>query len=115
MFSSPEKNVFDHTTRVYPVYFHYPFRKDDDISIELPLGWKVSSLAKPVDQNGKAVAYVIKTEDNKGTLHLTRLLRSDLMMVAKENYPALRQFFQLVRTGDEEQIVLQPGSNSAGN
>jgi hypothetical protein len=28
-------------------------------------------------------------------------------------YSALRTFFQLVRTGDEEQIVLQPGSASA--
>jgi hypothetical protein len=46
---------------------------------------------------------------------LTRTLRSDLMMIPKENYPALRAFFQLVRTGDEEQVVLQPGSAAAGN
>jgi len=37
------------------------------------------------------------------------------MMVPKENYAALRAFFQMVRTGDEEQVVLQPGSSSAGN
>jgi hypothetical protein len=30
-------------------------------------------------------------------------------------YPALRNFFQAVRTGDEEQIVLQPGTASASN
>jgi hypothetical protein len=54
-------------------------------------------------------------EDKSGTLHLTRTLRSDLGMVPKENYPALRTFFQLVRTGDEEQVVLQPGSSAAVN
>jgi len=42
-------------------------------------------------------------------------LRCDLMMVPKENYAALRGFFQAVRTGDDEQVVLQPGGSSARN
>jgi len=115
LFSAPEKGVFDNANRVHSVYFHYSYRKVDDITIELPLGWKLSSLAKPVDQDLKAAAYGIKAEEKGGSLHLTRNLRSDLMMVPKENYAALRAFFQLVRTGDEEQVVLQPGSSSAGN
>jgi ABC-type phosphate transport system substrate-binding protein len=97
------------------VYFHYPYQKTDDITIELPLSWKVSSLAKPMSQDAKAAGYDMKTEDKGGNVHLTRSLRSDLMMIPKENYPALRAFFQLVRTGDEEQVVLQPGNAAAGN
>jgi hypothetical protein len=115
LFSAPEKNVFDHPTRVYPVCFQYAYRKVDDVSIELPLGWKVSSVAKPVDRDVKAAAYTMAAEDKSGTLHLTRTLRSDMWMVPTENYPALRNFFQLVRTGDEEQVVLQPGSSTAVN
>jgi len=115
LFSAPERGVFDNASRVHAVYFHYPYRKVDDVTIELPLSWKLSSLAKPVDQDVKAAAYGMKAEEKGGSLHLTRNLRSDLMMVPKENYPALRAFFQLVRTGDEEQVVLQPGNTSAGN
>jgi len=115
LFSAPEKNLFEHAGRVYPVYFHYPYRKIDEISVQLPLGWKLGSLAKPVDRDVKAAAYVMKAEDQGGNLHLTRSIRSDLMMVPKENYTALRAFFQAVRTGDEEQVVLQPGSTAAGN
>jgi hypothetical protein len=115
LFSAPEKGVFDNAGRVHAVYFHYPYRKVDDVTIELPLGWKLSSLAKPIDQDVKAAAYGMKAEDRGGNLHLTRSLRSDLVMVPKENYPALRAFFQLVRTGDEEQVVLQPGNAAAGN
>ena len=115
LFSSPEKSIFEHSGRVHPVYFHYPYRKIDDITIELPLGWKVSSLAKPVDQDVKAAAYTMRSEDNSGSLHVTRVLRSDLVMVPANSYGALRAFFQVVRTGDEEQVVLQPGSSSAGN
>ncbi len=115
LFSSPEKSIFEHSGRVHPVYFHYPYRKIDDITIELPLGWKVASLAKSVDRDVKAAAYTMKSEDNSGSLHLTRLLRSDLVMVPPNSYGALRSFFQVVRTGDEEQVVLQPGSSLAGN
>jgi hypothetical protein len=110
LFSAPEKGVFENAGRTHPAYFHYPYQKVDDITIDLPLGWKLGSLAKPVDQDAKAAGYMMKAEDHAGVLHLTRLLRSDLSIVPKENYPALRAFFQLVRTGDEEQIVLQPGS-----
>lgn len=110
LFAAPEKGVFDNASRIHSVYFHYPYRKVDEISIELPLGWKLSSLAKPVDQDVKAAAYQLKAEEHGGSLHLTRTLRSDLVMVPKENYPALRAFFQLVRTSDEEQVVLQPGA-----
>jgi hypothetical protein len=115
LFSAPEKNVFDHPTRVYPVCFQYAYRKVDDVTIELPLGWKVSSVAKPVDRDAKAAAYTMTAENKSGSLHLTRILRSDLWMVPTENYPALRNFFQSVRTGDEEQVVLQPGSSTAVN
>ena len=115
LFSAPEKGLFENAGRTHMVYFHYPFQKVDDVTIELPLGWKVSSLAKPVDNDAKAAVYTMKVEEHNGTLHLSRILRSELMMVPKENYAALREFFQGVRTGDEEQVVLQPGGASVGN
>jgi hypothetical protein len=34
-------------------------------------------------------------------------------MVGKENYPILRNFYQLVKTEDEQQVVLLPGGTSA--
>jgi hypothetical protein len=113
LFSSAEKGLFEHSGRVYPVYFHHPYQKADDITIQLPLGWKVASLAKPISRDAKAAAYTITSDEKSGTLHLTRMLRSDLFMVPKENYDVLRAFFETVRTGDEEQVVLLPGSTSA--
>jgi hypothetical protein len=109
LFSSSEKQVFDHTSRTYAVYFQYPYEKTDSISVELPLGWKVGTLPAHQNQDAKAAVYILKAEEKNGTLQLTRTLRSDLFMIPKENYSALRQFFQVVRTGDEEQIILQPG------
>jgi len=37
------------------------------------------------------------------------------VMVAKENYSILRGFYQLVKTQDEQQVVLQPAGTSAAN
>jgi hypothetical protein len=115
LFSATEKQLFEHASRVHPVYFRYPFLKEDDVSIELPPGWKVSSVPKELNQDAKAVAYVLKVQDDKGTLHLTRVLRCDLLMIEAKLYPTLRTFFQTVRTGDEEQVVVQPGAAAAAN
>jgi hypothetical protein len=46
---------------------------------------------------------------------MTRKLKVDFMILEAKYYPALRNFYQTVRTGDEEQIVLQPASASASN
>jgi transglutaminase-like putative cysteine protease len=113
LFSAAEKPLFEHANRVYPVYLHFPFEKQDDLAIELPLGWKVSSLPKELNADSKAVAYLLKVQDDQGTLHLTRLVRCNLISVETKLYPALRAFYQTVRTGDEEQIVMQPGATAA--
>jgi Domain of Unknown Function with PDB structure (DUF3857)/Transglutaminase-like superfamily len=115
LFSATEKQLFEHAHRVYPVYLHYPFEKQDDVTIELPLGWKVNSVPKELNADSKAVVYVLKVEDNKATLHLTRLLRINLIVLEQKLYPALRSFYQTVRTGDEQQIVMQPGAAAANN
>jgi hypothetical protein len=115
VFTGAEKHTFEHANRVYPIYFEYPYQTMDDVTIELPSGWQVSSVPPGKDQDGHVVGYSLKVENGKNTLHLTRKLIVDFMMLDPKYYPALRNFFQVVRTGDEEQIVLQPGSATASN
>ena len=115
IFSASEKRVFEHTQRVHPIYFEYPFEKMDDVTIALPVGWQVSSLPPAKSQDGKVVLYSLKAENDKNTIHLSRKLKVDLLLLEPKYYPALRNFFQVVRTGDEEQVVLQPVGASASN
>jgi len=116
IFTGAEKHIFEHTNRVHPIYFDYPYEKDDDITITLPLGWRVDSVPAPYIQNGgHVVVYSIKAEDGKTTLHLTRKLSVDFLMLDPKYYMALRNFFQGVRSEDEQQIVLLPGTASASN
>ena len=115
IFTTGEKGVFEHASRVQPIYFEYPYQKADDLTISLPLGWQVSSLPKTQDQNGSVIVYNLKVEQGPGTLRLTRKLTFDILLVEQKYYGALRNFFQAVRNGDGEQIVLQSGEIHASN
>jgi uncharacterized protein DUF3857 len=115
LFSATEKHLFEHADRTWAVYFLYPYKKVDDLTIELPLGWQVGNLPKDADTDAKAAEYILKVENQKNGLHIQRTLRSDLMVIPKESYPVLRNFFSSVRTQDDQQIVLQPGASSAAN
>jgi hypothetical protein len=113
LFGAPEKHVFEHAARVHPIYFDFPTARMDDVTIELPLDWKVNSVPPAHKDEGKVCSYNTSAENHLGTLHLTRKLNIDVLLLDAKYYGALRQFFQVVKTGDEQQIVVQPGGISA--
>jgi hypothetical protein len=113
LFSASEKRIFEHANRVRPIYFEYPFQKVDDVSIELPAGWQAASVPPAKNVDGHIVSYALKAESENGTVRVARKLNVDFVLLDTKYYPALRNFFQAVRTGDEEQIVLQPVAASA--
>jgi len=112
-FSAGEKHLFEHANRVWPIYFRFPFKATDDVSIHLPEGWKAESVPAPVDRDLKGAEYSMKAEKSDTTVHVARVLREDLIIVEKENYSVLRGFFQFVKAQDEQQVVLQPATAAA--
>jgi len=115
VFTAGEKSTFEHSNRVHPIYFRYPHEKVDDITISLPYGWQVSSVPKAQETDAHVVHYQMKVDADASSLHLTRKVSIDLMMLDVKYYPALRGFFEVVRTGDGSQIMLQPGEVHASN
>ena len=115
VFVAGEKGVFEHASRVQPIYFEYPYQKIDDLTITLPPGWQVSSVPKPQDINAKAIVYSAKVEQGAESLRLTRKFTIDVLLIEQKNYPALRNFYQAVRTSDAVQVVVQPGEIHAKN
>jgi hypothetical protein len=115
LFSAREKHIFDHAERVHPVYFEYPYAESDDITIQLPAGWRVSNLPHGWQDSGKIVTYSLTLEDSKEKVHLTRNLTVEFILMESRYYSALRDYFQQIKTSDDEQIVLEPGAARAGN
>lgn len=109
VFGATEKHVFDHANRVHPIYLDFPSQRLDDITISLPTGWQVATIPAPYNQDGRIVLYDLKVENKNNVLHVARKLDLNFMLIDQKYYSALRSFFQAVKTGDEEQIVLQPG------
>lgn len=115
LFSATEKHVFDHTSRVHAIYFEFPSEKSDDVTIQTPLGWQVASAPPGKNQDGHIVTYYLKVESSGSTLHVTRKLNIDILVLENKYYMALRDFFHGVRVGDEQQVILQPIGVPAGN
>jgi hypothetical protein len=115
VFTAVEKHTFEHAGRVHPIYFEYPYEKTDDVTIDLPPGWQVGSVPAARDKDAHVAGYTLRVEQTDKTLHLSRMLKMNFLLVDSKYYGALRDFFEQVRTGDEEQIVLQPGTASASN
>ena len=66
IFTAAEKGTFEHANRVHPIYFEYPHQKSDDVTIDLPPGWQVSSVPQPQNRDAKAAVYSLKVEPEPG-------------------------------------------------
>lgn len=113
LFGADEKHVFEVQDRVHPIYFHYPEVVEDNISIALPAGWQVASMPKPHGENIAITEFNSNVEYKNDAVQVERRLSIDGIYLPLKYYPALREFYQNVRSNDEEQIVLVPGAVSS--
>ena len=94
IFTAAEKGTFEHANRVHPIYFGYPHEKADDVTVELPPGWQVSSVPPAQNQDGHIVRYTLKVDPGQGSLRLTRKLTIDILLIDQKYYASLRASFR---------------------
>jgi hypothetical protein len=112
VFGGNEKHVFENSARVHPIAFDHPYIDVDDVTLTPPSGWTVESLPKPKPLDLRNCTYTLTAKEMKdGRVHLDRRFMLNLMLVHPNNYGILRDFYQGVRTGDEQQIVLSSAAN----
>lgn len=108
LFGKEEKHLFEHAARVNPIYFHFPFQRLDDVTIELPAGWQTDSIPSALNLGGKVVNYTLAADNKTNTAHWTRQLTVDVLIMSPKYYGSLREFYEKVRSDDEQQIVVSP-------
>jgi hypothetical protein len=108
VFANEDDHTFEHGTRVQPMYFDFPYQHSDDVAIELPAGTKVASTPKPqkVAAPNSLYSFDLSTEVTGNIIHVKRDISINMLLVDAKYYPLLRDFYQSVRAGDEEQIVV---------
>jgi hypothetical protein len=110
MFGEAEKHMFEHSARVHPLYFTFPYQHTDEVAIELPPGWQVDSVPKARTADIKVAVYNSSAQATGGTLTLKRELVLNTVIIQQKYYLQVRDFFQAVRAGDEDQVVVTPGA-----
>jgi hypothetical protein len=105
-----EKHIFEHSARVHPLYFTFPYQHTDEVVVELPPGWQVTSVPKPRTADIGVARYASTVQTTGETLTLKRELSLGTIMIQQKFYAQVRDFYQAVRAGDEDQIVLTPGA-----
>ena len=102
-----KQHPFRHPQRKYPVWFSYPYRVFDDVVITLPAGRKVETTPLPRSDRGDWFDYSLACTIENGTaLHVQRNLTIKKCSFRPDQYGIVRSFFDHVRAGDEEQVVL---------
>ena len=115
IFQANEKHPLPHAKRVHPVYFPYPWQEVDEITVQLPEGYQVESLPKKWTSTPQFGRYEISYENQERTLRLQRRFVLNGYYFPVKDYPNLRLFFDAVRKGDEQQVVLQVAAASQQN
>ena len=106
LFGALEKHLFEHASRTQPLYFANPYEQDDDVTIRLPPGLGATVLPAPRDVDLKAFVYKLRVESASDSVHVTRQMKVENVLIPVKFYTQIREFFQTVRTADEDAIVL---------
>lgn len=101
---------FSSTRRTNSVYLDYPWESYETVKLELPPGMHLESLPPASKVERGAVVYqssAQKDEKQGNLLELKRSVKIAAYYVAAQQYPILREFYQQIRAGDEQQVVLK--------
>ena len=114
-FTSPEASAFRASTRVNGIYFSYPFERRDDVTLQLPAGYAVESLPKLPAVHEPAFVYTVTAAKQGNALHVARDLAVLGFYFDARYYPAIRDIFSMVKTGDDDQAVLETSVAAASH
>ncbi len=105
-----KKNPFASMERSYPVEMPYKQEEIIIVTIEVPNGYKLDELPKPIivhlDESGKSF-FEYRISEASGIVSLINRIHLDRAFFNPDEYDQLRSFFELVVKKQAEQIVFK--------
>ena len=111
-FSAPEPRSFHSATRTNNIYFRYPYQEHDDIRLKLPAGYQVESLPSPQQIPSGAIQYSVSMTKQANEIDSKRNFNEAGMIYDVKYYGAIRHVFDMVKSGDDEQAILEPATSA---
>ncbi|HEY4900672.1 MAG TPA: hypothetical protein VIH91_07630 [Terriglobales bacterium] len=99
--------MFAHPEHAHPIYFEYPTREVDDVHIKLPENLQVESLPANQDVKLEYALYRAGRKQDKNEIDMTRDLAIGAFVFSPTEYKNLKTFFDKVKEGDDEQVLLK--------
>jgi hypothetical protein len=112
-FHTSKGHAFQKGRRIQPVYFRNPWTEEDTISVKLPERLQIESIPNKHDNKSGPVTYFEEVTKDGDVLKLHRRFVMDNIFFEPKFYGALQQFFNTVKAGDDDQVVLKFASISA--
>jgi len=109
LFFTDSTNPFVQEKRVLPIYFQYPKQEKYNITIEIPEGYIVESLPKPIKlvtgEDVGTFSFNLQQVENKIQIVVSQSINGTL--ISAEYYDILKDFFQKAIDKQNEKIVLK--------
>jgi len=110
LFAAGKNNAFQKAERQFPIYIWYPYIAEEEMQIDLPAGWKLAELPEAEFIDVSKIAYSIRTfreDDPVPAVRVKRKLQMEMLLTPPDVYGSVRQFFESVRAGDEQHIIVE--------
>ena len=115
-FIAPEPRSFQPATRVNNVYFAVPYQQHDEVSIALPPSYLLESFPQNIPSIPQgAIQYTMIPTKQGNTLQVKRTLAVEDSIYPASIYSSVRRVFSMVKTGDNEQAVLEAATSAHQN
>jgi hypothetical protein len=107
-----QKPMFPHADRVNGVYLYYPSRETDEITLRVPQTLMVESLPKPETVQLQYAIYTTQYNGSGNSISIVRDVAINQYIFSKDEYPALKGFYDKVKAADEQQIIFRSSANA---
>lgn len=111
--------LFSASARQYPVYFHYPWLEDDEVTIELPQGFSLDNADAPSPFSGGPVGEykpsIAVTKDGHTLIYKRNFFfgGGGNILFTTDAYPQLKNFFDMLNKQDNHTITLKQAATTA--
>jgi hypothetical protein len=115
VFQAVQAKAFEPEKRVNPIYFGYPYEEFDTVKLSAPSGYRIEDVPAAIQVKPGPVTYEISASKKDTSVEVKRHLIVNGIMFPVTVYPALRQFFNTVKTDDDAQVVFQNAESAKNN
>jgi len=109
LFFTQTKNPFVQDEREFPIYFGYPTQEKFNINIEIPKGYVVESIPKPIKLQtiDNMVSFLFNTDVSNNSIQIAITKDTNKELISSGYYSVIKDFYKQMIEKQNEKIVLK--------